>query len=104
MLSDEEAAMTLDAWGFDDLRSKGKVFIAPVDLFKESGPWHRACGQGNTGMCRWLKARGAADMINDKDQLGWTPLYYALSQKHEKTATWMIANGADVTANDNRGG
>ena len=100
MLSDEEATMTLDAWGFDDLQSKGKFTIGASSV----GPWHRACGQGNTGMCRWLKARGAVDAVNDKDQLGWTPLHYALSQKHENTATWMIANGADVTANDKRGG
>ena len=52
---------------------------------------------------RWLQARGFVDMINASDEHGLTPLVVALGRKRESTARWMVANGADVSAVDNRG-
>ena len=92
--------------------------------------WHAAAGEGRIDMCRWLKAKGVADEINVVSKTGKTPLMVAMvayrtspenvntmgwvvylgptlptattTGQLVETIRWMMANGADVKAIDNR--
>ena len=72
--------------------------------------WHQVadddCG---IDVCEWIKSRGLLDMINLRDDYGWSPLHHVVGgqygdrQQRELKARWMMANGADVNAVDNNG-
>ena len=54
-----------------------------------------------------LDPTGRAADVNAKDQDGWTPLHWLVgvpaSSRDRRVASWLIANGADVSATDNWG-
>mmetsp|Transcript_4049 Transcript_4049/g.8428 ORF Transcript_4049/g.8428 Transcript_4049/m.8428 type:complete len:143 (+) Transcript_4049:260-688(+) len=59
--------------------------------------WDVACRKGRTDMCRWLHSENLDDMMNIPDQvLSRTPLFWAIWNRRETTAKWMMAHGALV--------
>lgn len=39
--------------------------------------------------------------VDDKDQNGWTPLFYASASGDEKVIEQLVKNGADINLKDN---
>ena len=68
--------------------------------------WHEVARDHDAGtdMCEWIKSRGWLDMIDLRDNHGWTPLSHSVRGAHgdrqEAVTKWMVANGADVNAVD----
>ncbi len=57
---------------------------------------HKAAGDGNIEVVKQHLA--ASTDVNAKDNSGWTPLHWATSKVHNKTAKLLIKEGADVNA------
>ena len=55
---------------------------------------HKAAYQGNIDAVRQQIAAGTD--VNTQDDSGWTPLHWAASKVHNKTAKMLIKAGADV--------
>jgi len=55
-----------------------------------------AIDEGNIEAVKQHLAAGAD--VNAKDESGWTPLHWAASKVHNKTAKLLIKEGADVNA------
>ena len=57
--------------------------------------------RGNLEISQLLFSKGAE--INSRDEKGdqFSPLMYAVINRHEKLVKWMIAKGANVNAIDN---
>ena len=104
MPSDAEAEATLRRWGHHptDLRATN---------YHGENAWHIAGASGRIDMCRWLKARGASDVMDARGDgprcpyggEGTTPLMKAIAERKEETAQWLVANGADVKATESDG-
>ena len=62
----------------------------------ESNDIFLAAKNGNIGAVRQHLASGVD--VNAKDDSGWTPLHWAASKVHNKTAKLLIKEGADVNA------
>jgi len=59
---------------------------------------HRAAAEGNIEeMC---KLQAAGHGINVFDDLGRTPLHYAVEGEHYRAAEWLVEQGANVNSND----
>ena len=66
--------------------------------------WHYAVQDARIDVLEWLKAAGLLDMINQANDLGFTPLHWAMnSQSREAAARWMMSHGADTSAISNHG-
>ena len=57
---------------------------------------HDAAAQGNSEAVKQHLTAGTN--VNAKDESGWTPLHWATSKVHNKTAELLIKEGADVNA------
>jgi ankyrin repeat protein len=66
--------------------------------FFEAERLHRAAADGNTSEVESLIASGFN--INLFDDLGRTPLHYAVENINYKTVLYLISMGADVNAHD----
>ena len=55
---------------------------------------HKAAYQGNIDAVRQQIAAGTD--VNTQDDSGWTPLHWAASKVHNKTAKLLIEEGADI--------
>ena len=94
MLSDAEAEAIVRTWGLDPANLRATFGSDGMTV------WHEAGRRGDIDMCRWLKAQGLLDMINNRNEDGETPLMGAIGFQEEDTAKWMVANGADLAAVD----
>jgi pectate lyase len=107
MLVDNNAGFDVpdaDGWtAFRHAVSQGSQDI--VELFIEKGidtsGIHRAACAGDLASVKRHLDKGVETDI--RDEMGWTPLYWASSAGQKKTAEYLIANGASVAtqANDN---
>lgn len=72
------------------------------DRWFERERLHRAAAEGNQDeMCRLLLlAAGSQALVNTFDDLGRTPLHYAVEGEHYRVAQWLIQQGATVNAHD----
>jgi len=61
--------------------------------------FHMAACTGDLARVKLFVEQGAN--VDTKDELGWTPLYWAASTGQENVAEFLIANGADVNAKTN---
>jgi len=61
--------------------------------------FHMAACMGDLPRVKLFVEQGAD--VDTKDELGWTPLYWAASTGQENVAEFLIANGADVNAKIN---
>ena len=57
---------------------------------------HEAAALGNIEVVKQFLDSGTD--VNAKDESGWTPLHWATSKVHNKTAKLLIKEGADVNA------
>lgn len=60
---------------------------------------HRAAADGDQEELRRLVAAGDHG-LNAFDELGRTPLHYAVEGEHYRAAEWLIQQGANVNAHD----
>ena len=60
---------------------------------------HRAAAEGNLDELRRLLAAGG-QALGAFDDLGRTPLHYAVEGEHYRVAQWLIQQGAMVNAHD----
>lgn len=60
---------------------------------------HRAAAEGNHDEMRRLVAAGG-HALTTFDDLGRTPLHYAVEGEHYRTAEWLIQQGAIVNAHN----
>jgi ankyrin repeat protein len=60
---------------------------------------HVAACMGDLARVKRFVEEGAD--VDTKDELGWTPLYWAASTDQDNVAEFLIANGADVNAKTN---
>ena len=107
MMSDEKAHLFLRGYGFGTaypFQYTGAGGDRGLDL------WSNAAFHGRVDVCAWLKAKGAGGSMNTPCSNGITPLMRAMigsygmgPVREEACARWMVANGADVKAIDNRG-
>jgi ankyrin repeat protein len=66
-------------------------------------PLHKACQQGNLDKVKDL-AEGITSTrknVNEKDDFGWTPLFYAVESAHTSIVTYLISQKASVRLRDN---
>jgi ankyrin repeat protein len=66
-------------------------------------PLHKACQQGNLETVKDL-AEGITSTkknVNEKDDFGWTPLFYAVESAHTHIVTYLISQKASVRLRDN---
>jgi ankyrin repeat protein len=66
-------------------------------------PLHKACQLGNLDKVRDL-AEGITSTkknVNEKDDFGWTPLFYAVESAHMHIVTYLISQKASVRLRDN---
>jgi ankyrin repeat protein len=66
-------------------------------------PLHKACQLGNLDKVRDL-AEGITSTkknVNEKDDFGWTPLFYAVESAHTHIVTYLVAQKASVRLRDN---
>ena len=61
--------------------------------------FHMAACMGDLTRVKRFVEQGAD--VDTKDELGWTPLYWAASTSQTNIAEFLIANGADVNAKTN---
>lgn len=69
------------------------------DAWFERERLHRAAAEGNHDEMRRLVAAGG-HALSTFDDLGRTPLHYAVEGEHYRAAEWLIQQGADVNAHD----
>jgi ankyrin repeat protein len=70
----------------------------PTTYWFENERLHRAAADGDVEEMRRLLAAGyKLDLFDD---LGRTPLHYAVEGEHYKAAEWLIRQGASVNAHD----
>jgi ankyrin repeat protein len=62
------------------------------------GELHFAAARGDLDKCRELISRGYS--VNDFDELGHTPLHYAVKDEQIEAAKLLLAAGANVNARD----
>jgi hypothetical protein len=66
-------------------------------------PLHKACQQGNLDKVKDL-AEGITSTkknVNEKDDFGWTPLFYAVESAHTHVVTYLVSQKASVRLRDN---
>lgn len=66
-------------------------------------PLHKACQLGNLDKVRDL-AEGITSTkknVNEKDDFGWTPLFYAVESAHTHIVTYLVSQKASVRLKDN---
>jgi ankyrin repeat protein len=63
-----------------------------------------ASSSGRLEIVQWLLSRGANLTVPDQDKdLGWTPLYAAISHGHVEVSRLLLQYKADIHAHDNEG-
>jgi len=71
-----------------------------IELFVANGAdvsgIYRAACLGNVARVEALLEQGAA--VDEKDELGWTPLYWACSMGQEAVGEFLLSKGAQVSA------
>lgn len=72
--------------------------VAIDENWFENERLHRAAAEGDLQEMRRLLEVGHP--LDRFDDLGRTPLHYAVEGEHYKTAKWLIEQGAKVDAND----
>jgi ankyrin repeat protein len=88
----------LPVTGKIDEQTKAKLSILkPVSQFSLT----EAVKTNDIGKINMLLSSGAD--VNDRDQLGETPLHVAAVRGYREASSLLIANGADVNAEDKRG-
>jgi ankyrin repeat protein len=70
------------------------------DVWVDPEPVHSAAQDGDVGRLSELVAEGHA--VNAFDDLGHTPLHYAVEKGHLDAARFLIGSRADVNAHDER--
>jgi TonB family protein len=55
----------------------------------------QAAKEGNTGRIRKLVEKTPPVDVNLRDEQGWSALMYAIRGGHDKTAKWLLENGAN---------
>jgi len=75
--------------------------LAGVDEGKPAKSLHQAAVDGDMNNVKALISKGAD--INEKNRMGWTPLYTAVRNQQKTIAQFLIGKGADVNAKDNSG-
>ncbi len=66
-------------------------------------PLHKACQQGSLDKVRDL-AEGITSTkknVNEKDDFGWTPLFYAVEGAHTHVVSYLVTQKASVRLRDN---
>ena len=63
---------------------------------------HKAAMEGDLAKVQELIAKNP-DLTDAKDEMGLTPLIYAVSRGHRKVVELLLENGADVNIQDNAG-
>jgi hypothetical protein len=68
-------------------------------------PLHVACKRGNLDMVKLLLENGAGQGINDKDNIGFTALMFAVTSPNQNLdiVKLLLENGADITLKDSNG-
>ncbi len=61
---------------------------------------HRAAAAGDLPIVQKLLGDGSA--VNAFDELGKTPLHYAVLGEHIAVVDWLLRHGADINAHDER--
>ncbi|HYD17423.1 MAG TPA: ankyrin repeat domain-containing protein [Patescibacteria group bacterium] len=61
----------------------------------------RAAREGDTGKIRLLVETGAD--VDSADENGWTPLFWAIKNRHVKTVAEFIINGASLKSEARNG-
>jgi ankyrin repeat protein len=73
-----------------------KSHMADIDL-SDSDDLHFAAGHGDLQRVQQLLTAGA-DINGFDDDMGWTPLHYAVVAEQYEVAKYLIEHGADVNA------
>lgn len=82
--------------------SCGASFVlAGVDGGRPAKSLHQAVVDGDMNNVQALISSGAD--INEKNMMGWTPLYTAVRNQQKTIAAFLVDKGADVNAKNNSG-
>ena len=56
---------------------------------------HDAAYHNNLKVLIKLYASSSSQYLTSKDAMGWTPLYYAIAQGHDKVVKFLVTHGCD---------
>jgi predicted nucleic acid-binding OB-fold protein len=71
-----------------------------IEAWFEKQRLHRAAGEGNLTAVQEFIAQGCP--VNAFDDLGKTPLHYAVISEHFSVMDYLLQHGANINANDER--
>ena len=87
------------------LRSRGAFLICSVSIFALVGcgtSVHDDVARGDLELLK-RKVKDDSALLDSKNELGKTPLHYAVTFAQKEAMEYLIAQGADVTAADGTG-